>query len=571
MTEIAKAYVQIIPSMEGFNTAIKRNVEGEAGKAGESSGGIFSRMFAQATQGGLKGFASAAGNAMLDLGKTALGGVAKLGSMAVAAAVPALTEMGKQALNAYKDFEQLSGGAQKIFDQMDYSKIAEDANNAYQTMNLSANEYLEMINSVGAAFSQTMGDEKGYYTAKSGMQAIADYASGTGRNVNELNTKFQMITRSTSSYQSIADQFSGILPATSKDFLAQAQAAGILSQNYKELTQVPVAEYQEAVSKMLEKGVADLGLTNNTIKETKSTLSGSIAAMKASWQNLLVGIADDQADLDTLINNFVDSVIGAGDNLIPRVETILGGLGKLISSAAERLVPTVVTYIVNNLPSIVQTGIQLIITLAGALIQALPQLIASVPQIIRAIVDGIRNQFGSINSVGRDIVNTLGSAIRGLAGSAWSWGSDLMANFIGGIRAWFGNLYSTAASIASIVRSYIGFSEPETGPLSNFHTFAPDMMKLFAEGIYANSDVVESAIDSVAGIAASEIETGLGIGTAGNAASYSQSNAMPASGDAAFTTNVRVKFEGSLSQLAMILQPVVTAETQRIGKELVPA
>ena len=571
MTEIAKAYVQIIPSMEGFNTAIKRNVEGEAGKAGESSGGIFSRMFAQATQGGLKGFASAAGSAMLDLGKTALSGVAKLGGLAAAAAVPALTEMGRQALNAYKDFEQLSGGAQKIFDQMDYSKIAEDANNAYKTMNLSANEYLEMINSVGAAFSQTMGDEKGYNTAKAGMQAIADYASGTGRDVNELNTKFQMITRSTSSYQSIADQFSGILPATSKDFLAQAQAAGILSQNYRELTQVPVAEYQEAVSKMLEKGVADLGLTNNTIKETKTTLSGSIAAMKASWQNLLVGIADDQADLDTLINNFVDSVITAGDNLIPRVETILGGLGKLVSSAAEKLVPTVATYIVNNLPSIVQAGIQLIITLAGALIQALPQLIASVPQIIRAIVDGIRNQFGSINSVGRDIVNTLGSAIRGLAGSAWSWGSDLMSNFIGGIRAWFGNLYSTAASIASIVRSYIGFSEPEMGPLSNFHEFAPDMMKLFAEGIYANSNVVENAINSVAGIAASEIETGLGVGAAGNTAGYSQSNAMPASADALFTTNVRVKFEGSLSQLAMILQPVVTAETQRIGKELVPA
>ena len=83
MTEIAKAYVQIIPSMEGFNTKIKNTVESEAGEAGKSSGGFFSNMFAQTSQGGLKGFVSAAGSAMAGLGKSALEGVAKLGSMAV--------------------------------------------------------------------------------------------------------------------------------------------------------------------------------------------------------------------------------------------------------------------------------------------------------------------------------------------------------------------------------------------------------------------------------------------------------------------------------------------------------
>ena len=567
MTEIAKAYVQIIPSMEGFNSTIKKTVEGEAGEAGKSSGGFFSNMFAQASQGGLKGFASAAGSAMVDLGKSALAGVAKLGSMAVAAAVPALADMGKQALEAYKDFEQLSGGAQKIFDQMDYSKIAEDAGNAYKTMNLSANEYLEMMNSVGATFSQTMGDEKGYNTAKIGMQAIADYASGTGRNVNELNEKFQMITRSTSSYQSIADQFSGILPATSKGFLEQAQAAGLLGQNYTNLTQVPVAEYQEAVSKMLEKGVADLGLTNNTIRETETTLSGSTAAMKAAWQNLLVGIADDQADLDTLINNFVDSVITAGDNLIPRVETILGGLGTLISTAAQKLVPTVVTYIVNNLPNIVQAGVQLVMTLAGALIQALPQIAAAVPQIINAIITGLKAQWPNIKNAGRDVVNQLKDAITGLASSAGAWGRDLMDNFINGIKAKFAALRDAAASAAQTVRNFLGFSEPKEGPLSNFHTYAPDMMKLFAEGIYQNLGVVEKAMDGLGSIAASEAG-GYTLGAPGYSAV--RQNALPADNNMQLVTDVRCRFEGSLAQLAMILQPVVTAETHRVGAELVP-
>ena len=569
MTEIAKAYVQIIPSMEGFNTAIKKNVEGEAGEAGEKSGGIFSKMFAAGSQGGLKGFAGAAGSAMLDFGKQAVTGIAKVSGAAIAAGASAAVALGKQALDAYSEFEQLSGGAQKIFDQMDYSKIAADAQNAYKTMNISASEYLEMMNSVGATFSQTMGDEKGYNTAKIGMQAIADYASGTGKDVGMLNDKFALITRSAASYQSIADQFSGILPALSSDFLAQAQAAGYLSGNYKSLTEVPVAEYQEAVSLMLQKGVQDLGLMNNTVRESETTLAGSTAAMKAAWQNLLVGIADDQADLDALINNFVDSVITAGDNLIPRVETILGGLGQLISAAAEKLVPTVVNYIVSNLPQIVATGTQLIITLAGALIQALPQLVASIPQIINAIISGIRAQWPNIQNAGRDIVNQLGNAIKGLASSAGSWGRDMMDSFIGGIKAKFAALREAAASAAQTVKNFLGFSEPKEGPLSNFHTYAPDMMKLFAEGIYQNLGVVEKAIDGLEGIAASEIN-GYSMSASGyNAAALR--NTVPAENSMQLRTDVRCRFEGSLAQLAMVLQPVVTAETRRVGKELAPA
>ena len=93
--------------------------------------------------------------------------------------------------------------------------------------------------------------QKGYDAARKGLMSISDYASGTGKSFEELSQKLAMITRSTASYQSIADQFSGILPATSADFLAQAQAAGFLSKQYKKLTDVPISEYQKAVTEML--------------------------------------------------------------------------------------------------------------------------------------------------------------------------------------------------------------------------------------------------------------------------------------------------------------------------------
>lgn len=571
MTEIAKAYVQIIPSMEGFNTAIKKNVEGEAGEVGEKSGGVFSKMFAAASQGGLRGFAGAAGTAMLDFGKQAAIGIAKVSGAALAAGATAAVALGKQALNAYKDYEQLTGGVETLF-KSSSDQVMQYARRAYETAGLSANEYMETVTSFSASLLQSLGGNTAE-AAEVADRAIIDMSD----NANKMGTSMQSIQNA---YQGFAKQNYTMLDnlklgygGTKEEMARLIKDAAAMTEVQAELgvtvdaSSMSFGNIVNAISVMQK----SLGIAGTTSKEASSTIQGSVNAMKAAWQNLLVGIADDNADFNALIDNFVNSAVTAGENIIPRVETIIGGLGSLITQASQRLVPLVVQTIVNNLPSIVAAGIQLIITLAGALIQALPQLIASVPQIIQAVVNGIRGQFGSISGVGREIVNTLGGAIRGLAGSAWSWGSDLMANFIGGIRAWFGNLYSTAASIASIVRSYIGFSEPELGPLSNFHTFAPDMMKLFAEGIYENRDLVADAMDSVAGIAASEVERGFDLDAAGRSTAYNRAGMNPGSTGSSIRTDVVVKFEGSLSQLAMILQPYVTAETLRLGGEYAPA
>ena len=246
---------------------------------------------------------------------------------AVTAANTAIIGLGTAAINSYSQFEQLAGGASKIFDEMSQTKILQDANNAYKELGLSANQYLSVINDVGATFAATMGDEAGYEAAKTGLKAISDYASGTGKNVDELSQKFTLITRSTSSYQSIADQFSGILPATSAGFLEQAQAAGILSDSYTQLTEVPIDEYQAAVSKMLEQGVADLGLANNTVLESETTISGSLAAMKAAADNFLVALVDDNADVGESFGVLASSVGSFLDNVIPKIWDFIGALG----------------------------------------------------------------------------------------------------------------------------------------------------------------------------------------------------------------------------------------------------
>ena len=347
-----------------------------------------------------------------------LGAVTAAVGAAVTAAATGVASIVSQSVQSFGEYEQLVGGAKKIFDEMDYSQIAQDASDAWMNMNLSASDYLSMINNVGASFAATMGDQKGYETAKQGMQAIADYASGTGKNVNLLNEKFAAITRSASSYQSIADQFSGILPATSKDFLAQAQAAGILSTKYKQLTEVPIAEYQQAVSAMLQKGVEDLGLASNTANETLNTITGSIAGLKATWQNLITGMASGE-NLQPLINNLVQMAQAVVGNVMPAVSQALVGIAQLIQSLA----PTIATEIPNLVSQIAPMLLEAATNIVSTLVEALPMLLQSIfdaltgilPQLTETVVSLLDTLIGTIIPMilafGAEIIMQLGQAL----------------------------------------------------------------------------------------------------------------------------------------------------------------
>lgn len=350
----------------------------KAGEEAKSSGNKFADFGDK-----LKGVASKAAELT--------GTLIKVGSIAVTAASAAVVKITKDAVESYGQYEQLVGGAQKIFDEMDYSKIATDAANAYKELNMSASEYIESINLAGATFASTMGDEKGYDTARKGMLAIADYASGTGKNINELNEKFQMITRAASSYQSIADQFSGILPQTSADFLSQAQAAGFLSDEYKKLTDVPVAEYQQAVTAMLEKGVQDLGLSQNTMRESTETLTGSLAMMKKSWENLVTGLADPNADLGTLIGNFMESAAATVKNTMPVIEQALKGISSLIEELAPKIADSLPGLIEEVLPGILSAGLQIVEALGKALLENGPKLLEAGFQLLEDLLSTITN------------------------------------------------------------------------------------------------------------------------------------------------------------------------------------
>ena len=217
----------------------------------------------------------------------------------------------------------------------------------------------------------------------------------------------------------------------------------------------------------------EMGITGTTAKEASTTIQGSLASMKSAWQNLLTGVADDNADFEGLINNFVDSLVVTGENIIPRIDTVIQGLTQLITQASETIIPMVVETLLENLPSIVASGMDLImalvngildnidllidctidlidvvvdklienlpklieggikltLALASGIIKAIPQLVAKLPQLIVSVIRGLNDGLRNIGEIGKNIVIGIWNGIAKMGD--WLW--DKVSSFFGGI------------------------------------------------------------------------------------------------------------------------------------------
>ena len=456
MGEVGTAYLTVEPKLSSdFGSKVAHGGTND----GSSYGGKF----------------SSAAKMALGAGAVALGNIL---SSAVSAVAANMGQVFAKMFQGAMDYEQLAGGVEKIFNQADISAILADANNAYKDLNMSANEYLASINQTGAAFAQTMGDQKGYDTARTGMKAIADYASGTGRSLDELNEKYALITRSTSSYQSIADQFSGILPATSKDFLEQAQAAGYLSDSYKSLTDVPIAEYQEAVTMMLEKGVTDMGLYGNTAMESAETMSGSLAMLKSAWSNVLSGMLDEGADLDALFGNLFESIGAVVNNFAPRIGLLFvrlfaqlpQALYDAIMALPETLLPALQAVFGEQMGQQVSDSLGSITEVFSVAWTTISELVTNAMTVIGSIMEAVwpvvqdlvMGAMTTISGVINDnwptiesIVTSVNTAIQSFLQQVWPSISSLISSVMAAIDAVITTAWPIIQTIVSTVMSAV--------------------------------------------------------------------------------------------------------------------
>lgn len=213
-----------------------------------------------------------------------------------------------------------------------------------------------------------------------------------------------------------------------------------------------------------------------------------------------------------LLSKLVDGAINIVKGL---VEGILKALPQLIQ-AAPVIIANLVTALIENVPKLLEAAWEIIKEIVKGLIDNLPEIFSAAGEIIATLLKGIVELWGKLVEVGGKIIgglitglkakwNDLKEAVGNIANSikekfkekieaAKTWGKDLMKNFVDGIKQKWENLKSTVSNIAQTIKNFLGFSEPKEGPLSNFHTYAPDMMKLFAQGIKDNTHLVTDQI-----------------------------------------------------------------------------
>jgi phage-related protein len=402
--------------------------------------------------------------------KNGLAAAAKVGAAAVSAAATGIAVLTKKALNNYAEYEQLVGGVDTLFKDSS-AKVQEYAANAYKTAGLSANEYMDTVTSFSASLLQSLGGD---------TEAAADMANvaitDMSDNANKMGTDMASIQNA---YQGFAKQNYTMLDnlklgygGTKEEMQRLIDDANALNAAQGKYTNYSIESYADIVSAIHDVQV-EMGIYGTTADEASTTIQGSVSSMKAAWSNLLTGIADDNADFKTLIEQFVDSLVTVGENIIPRINIIIQGLTQLITEASQTIIPMAVQILLENLPSIVAAGMDLIIALvsgildnidmlidcvlemvdvivdklidnlpklidggirliaalANGLIRAIPNLVSKIPQIISSIVKGIISGIPAIFDVGKNIVEGLWNGIKSMG----SWVSGKVKDFFGGI------------------------------------------------------------------------------------------------------------------------------------------
>lgn len=417
----------------------------------------------------------------------------------VTAAAGGIAAIGMAAVSAYADYEQLAGGVETLFGaggqsvrdyadsvgksvnevREEYGKlmiaqneVMDNASKAYKTAGLSANEYMETVSGFAASLKQSTSSE--LEAAQIADQAVIDMAD----NANKMGTSMESIQNA---YQGFAKQNYTMLDnlklgyggtkSEMERLLADATALSGVEYDLDSLSDV-----YSAIHVIQD----ELGITGTTAKEASTTIQGSVGAMKASWQNLLVGVADDNQNFDQLVEDFVDSVGNVAENILPRVETALDGVGTLV----EELVPIIIDRIpelANDvLPDLIQSGVNMIASIITGLNENLPELLSGGEEILDTLSEGILSLLPTLGDAAYNIITTLISGITDNADSVLSSGSEILLNLVNGIAEKLPDLLS--AGVDAIISLAMAITEP--GTLTNIITAGINLLVSLVDGIF---------------------------------------------------------------------------------------
>lgn len=421
---------------------------------GSAASGVFSGLFGVASSvasrmaGALKGGADIAWSAISSMSGKAVGalkGVATVGLAGVGTAVAALAGVGKSALDAYATYEQAVGGVDTLFKDAS-GTVQKYAAEAYRTAGVSANEYMTQVTSFSASLISSLGGDtaKAAELGNTAMVDMSDNANKMGTDIESIQQTYQSLARGN---YAMLDNLKLGYGGTKSEMERLIQDANKVKQANGEMGDLSIDKFSDVVQ-AIHIMQQQMGITGTTAKEAATTIEGSVGMMKAAWQNWLAELGKDNADINGLTTQLVDSVSTVIKNVGPRIAQIitgitaalpqlfsslgstlpalvmqilppvLGALGQLgtmlltsattwISTSLPQLLAQFQSWVTSSLPSFLQSGLTMTTNLLQGIVQALPQIASTAVIVLTTLLDGLSAQLPQLIPIGINAVLNL--------------------------------------------------------------------------------------------------------------------------------------------------------------------
>lgn len=468
-------------------------------------------------------------------------GIKKIGSAAIS--------ISKDIVQNYADYEQLVGGVETLFGDS-ATAVMKNADQAFRTAGLSANDYMETVTSFSASLLQSLGGdtEAAASLADQALVDMADNANKMGSSMESIQNAYAGFAKQNYTMLDNLKLGYGGTKTEMERLLADASAIAGVQFNIDSY-----ADVIQAIHVMQE----SMGIAGTTAVEGSTTISGSINQLQASISNLLTGLGTSSADVGELVGNVITNFETVVQNILPILMTIVAALPELAESLSvaigemlpvlleagtslfnsllqtlidllPELIPVATDAVINiadtlidNLPMIVDSAIEIILTLTTTLIEHIPDLVQRVPEIVMAIAETLIEHLPEILEVGIQLISSLIQGIFAMAATMvikiaefwntnivepleekisgiWEAGKSIVEGIwegISGAMSWiYEKISGWVGNVLSYIKSLFGIHSPSTV----FAGYGEYMVEGLAEGLTDNVDMVDDAMDEIA-------------------------------------------------------------------------
>ncbi len=420
--KIATAYVQVMPSMEGVAAKVKQGFGGAGDSAGSSFGGSL--------VGKIKGIVAAAG-----IGK-----------------------MLASSISAGADLQQSLGGVETLF-KGSADTVIKNAEMAYKTAGMSANQYMENVTSFSASLLQSLGGdtERAASVADMAMTDMSDNANKMGTDMQSIQNAYQGFAKQN---YTMLDNLKLGYGGTQKEMerlLADAEKFSGVEYDIDNLSDV-----YEAIHVIQ----GELDITGTTAKEASSTLSGSFASMKAAFSDFLGNLSLGR-DIGPSLQALMETVSTYLRNLIPAVmnivKTLPGAIWTVLSQSVPQIVSALMDFlpkfqegVTNGLPQLAQSAMQVIGSFVSGISTRLPSILSTGVQVLNSLVSGIMSTIPTLVSSGLSALTEFLNMLIANLPSVLESGKEILLNVVSGIQASLPQIVSAAGNaIASLLSGIV--------------------------------------------------------------------------------------------------------------------